>query len=197
MRDYYRDLDLAHNATPDEIRTQYRRLAKQFHPDRNVGSTHAAERMKNINEAYSILGQENSRRQYDSEMHQYRSARQKSTMHQTHQNGSGFGRFMSSQVWSQVRGFANGMAQAVVDEFQQELIDDQEEVDPFILDTTKVACRKNSKGLTLTLNISPSALKKITEFASRGMDLDDYCADVGVHLAEELSAQIIKHWRGY
>jgi DnaJ-class molecular chaperone len=197
MRDFYRDLDLAHNATQDEIRTQYRRLAKEFHPDRNIGSTHAAERMKNINEAYSILGQESSRKKYDSEMLNFRRARQRSTQQQSQSSGSGFGKFMSSQVWSQVRGFANGMAQAVVDELQQELEDDREEVDPFILDTTRLSSRNNAKGLTITLNISPSALKKITEFASRGMDLDDYCADVGVHLAEELSSQIMDHWRGF
>ena len=50
MRDYYRDMDLATNATFDEIKGQYRRLAKQFHPDRN-NSTYAQERFREISDA--------------------------------------------------------------------------------------------------------------------------------------------------
>lgn len=64
-KDFYRILDVAENATPDEIKKSYRKLAKQYHPDANASDAAAAERFKEISEAYSVLSDDDKRKQYD------------------------------------------------------------------------------------------------------------------------------------
>jgi DnaJ-class molecular chaperone len=64
-RDYYRILSVHLEATEDEIRRAYRRLALQWHPDRNPGSAEAEERFKEISEAYAILIDRGKRVEYD------------------------------------------------------------------------------------------------------------------------------------
>jgi len=66
MKDYYRILGIAENASREDIRKAFRRLAFQYHPDTNPGREDpSAEKFKEINEAYGILGDEEKRRQYD------------------------------------------------------------------------------------------------------------------------------------
>lgn len=66
MKDYYAVLGVPEDAGPEEIRSAFRRLAFQYHPDKNPGrEREAAERFKEINEAYSVLCDESRRRQYD------------------------------------------------------------------------------------------------------------------------------------
>ncbi len=64
-KDYYSVLGVSATASQDEIKKQYRRLAKQYHPDRNPNDTKAAERFKEISEAYNVLGTAEKRKQYD------------------------------------------------------------------------------------------------------------------------------------
>jgi len=65
-KDYYKILSLSNNASTDEIKKEYRKLAMQYHPDRNHGKEEwANEKFKKINEAFSILGDPEKRRQYD------------------------------------------------------------------------------------------------------------------------------------
>jgi molecular chaperone DnaJ len=64
-KDYYRILGVDRNASTEEIRKAYRRLAKQYHPDRNRGSKEAEQRFKEITEAHAVLSDEQKRRQYD------------------------------------------------------------------------------------------------------------------------------------
>jgi molecular chaperone DnaJ len=63
-RDYYQVLEVDRNASTDEIRSAYRRLAKQFHPDINTDPG-AEERFKEINEAYAVLSNDERRAAYD------------------------------------------------------------------------------------------------------------------------------------
>ncbi len=64
-KDYYRVLGVAQNASQDDIRKAYRRLAKQHHPDANPDNPEAGEKFKEIAEAYGVLSDSDSRRKYD------------------------------------------------------------------------------------------------------------------------------------
>jgi len=64
-RDYYSMLGLRPDSSEEEIKKVYRKLAMQYHPDRNGGNPESEERLKEINEAYQILGDEERRRRYD------------------------------------------------------------------------------------------------------------------------------------
>lgn len=64
-RDYYSTLGLRPDSSAEEIKKVYRKLAMQYHPDRNGGKPEGEERLKEINEAYQILGNEEKRRRYD------------------------------------------------------------------------------------------------------------------------------------
>jgi molecular chaperone DnaJ len=64
-KDFYKTLGVAENASGEEIKKAYRKLAKQYHPDANPDNASAAERFKEISEAYSVLSDEAKRKQYD------------------------------------------------------------------------------------------------------------------------------------
>jgi len=64
-KDYYKILGVARNAGADDIRKAYRKLAMQFHPDRNPGDKQAEDRFKEINEAYQVLNDSQKRTHYD------------------------------------------------------------------------------------------------------------------------------------
>ncbi|AEV17025.1 Chaperone protein dnaJ 1 [Thermus sp. CCB_US3_UF1] len=65
MKDYYAILGVSREATQEEIKRAYRKLALQYHPDRNPGDKAAEERFKEINEAYAVLSDPEKRAQYD------------------------------------------------------------------------------------------------------------------------------------
>jgi hypothetical protein len=64
LRNYYKILGIPFDASDDEVKSAYRRLAKQYHPD-IVKNAEAAERMKLINEAYEVLKDKRKRAVYD------------------------------------------------------------------------------------------------------------------------------------
>jgi molecular chaperone DnaJ len=64
-RDYYEILSVSKNASQDEIKKSYRKLAVQYHPDRNPGDKPAEEKFKEAAEAYEVLSDESKRRRYD------------------------------------------------------------------------------------------------------------------------------------
>lgn len=65
MEDLYAILGVSKKASIDEIKKQYRKLAQKYHPDLNPGDRAAEERFKSISAAYSILGDEKKRAEYD------------------------------------------------------------------------------------------------------------------------------------
>src|SRR5215467_1307135 len=64
-RDYYEILGVAKGANADEIKKAYRKVAMQFHPDRNPGDKSAEEKFKEAAEAYEVLSDADKRAQYD------------------------------------------------------------------------------------------------------------------------------------
>ena len=64
-KDFYTVLGVGEKATADEIKKAYRKLAKKHHPDANRGDPGAAERFKEIGEAYAVLSDPQKRKQYD------------------------------------------------------------------------------------------------------------------------------------
>ena len=64
-RDYYKTLGVDRSADAASIKSSYRRLAKELHPDRNPGDDKAEQNFKEINQAYDILKDEQKRAAYD------------------------------------------------------------------------------------------------------------------------------------
>ncbi len=64
-KDYYSILGVPRNASIEDIKKSYRKLALKFHPDRNPGNRDAEARFKEINEAYAVLGNNEKKKQYD------------------------------------------------------------------------------------------------------------------------------------
>ena len=76
-RDYYEVLGVDRNATEDDIKKAYRKLARKYHPDLNKDDPTAADKFKEVNEAYQTLSDANKRSQYDQVGHDAYEAAQK------------------------------------------------------------------------------------------------------------------------
>ncbi len=64
-RDYYEVMGIAREASEADVKKAYRKLAHQFHPDRNPGDKTAESRFKEVQEAYDILSDKEKRKKYD------------------------------------------------------------------------------------------------------------------------------------
>lgn len=65
MKDYYKTLGVDKSASKDDIKKAFRKIAHQHHPDKNKGDAEAEKKFKEASEAYSVLGDDNKRKQYD------------------------------------------------------------------------------------------------------------------------------------
>ncbi len=65
QKDYYEALGVAKDASADDIKKSFRKLAVKYHPDRNQGDSAAEEKFKEINEAYAVLSDPDKRKKYD------------------------------------------------------------------------------------------------------------------------------------
>ena len=72
--DYYQILEIDQKAGPRQIKDTYRKLAFKYHPDRNRKNPEAAEKMKQVNEAYAVLSDPVKRREYDAMRQQFGSS---------------------------------------------------------------------------------------------------------------------------
>src|SRR5438270_11226274 len=64
-RDYYEVLGVGRNASAEDLKRAYRKLALQYHPDRNNGDPQSEARFKEINEAYEVLSDSSKRQRYE------------------------------------------------------------------------------------------------------------------------------------
>ena len=72
-RDYYKTLGVDRKATPEQIKSAFRKQARKFHPDTNKGDAEAEKKFKELSEAYDILGDPKKRAEYDNPISQFRS----------------------------------------------------------------------------------------------------------------------------
>src|ERR1700744_6178486 len=64
-QDYYETLGVAKGANADDLKRAYRKMAMQYHPDRNAGDKGAEQKFKDVNEAYDVLKDDQKRAAYD------------------------------------------------------------------------------------------------------------------------------------
>ena len=110
--DYYETLDVPRNASADEIRKSYRKLARKYHPDLNPGDKAAEERFKNVQEAYDVLSDSKKRQIYDQYGFYSENDSRAAARDPDPQPGMDFGGFDFSDFFSTAAGGSGGRRRA-------------------------------------------------------------------------------------
>jgi len=79
VKDYYKILEISINANKDDIKKSFRSLAKKYHPDRNANDENALRKFQEVNEAYEVLSNEDSRIEYDKKLSNFKQNNNKET----------------------------------------------------------------------------------------------------------------------
>ncbi len=110
-RDYYEVLGVSKTATPEELKKAYRKLAVQYHPDRNPGNAEAEEKFKELAKAYEVLSDPDKRKRYDQFGADAFSGAAGGY------GGGGYGGFSAEDIFSQVFGGGGGGGGSIFEEF--------------------------------------------------------------------------------
>ena len=112
--DYYKLLGVERNASQEEIKKAYRRLAKQYHPDLNKDNPQAKEKFQEINEANEVLGDSEKRKRYDEYGEHWRHSEeyeaQRRNAHSYGGGAQGFGAFEGFGDFSRSAGNSSGFS---------------------------------------------------------------------------------------
>ena len=106
-QDHYKVLGVERKASADDIKKAYRKLARQYHPDKNPGNAKAEERFKQISQAHDILGDPEKRKEYDRALSNPFSSAGRGGSGQPGFDTGGFGDIISD-LFGQARGRAGG-----------------------------------------------------------------------------------------
>jgi molecular chaperone DnaJ len=106
-QDHYKVLGVPRKATADEIKKAYRKLARQYHPDKNPGDAKSEERFKHISQAHDVLGDPDKRKEYDRALANPFSQAGRGGTGQPGFDASGFGDIISD-LFGQARGRPGG-----------------------------------------------------------------------------------------
>ena len=184
--DYYQALDLVHNATQAEIKAQYRRLARECHPDVSSGAS-SAERFKEITAAYETLSDEAKRADYDKTL-QERYGQSKQSIPNPN--------FFSSPLWGDLRTAAFHFATDIIDHLGTEDEKSGYNAASLVAETTTLHTRTTtSGGLNISLTLSGSDLSIVTQQLTQGLPLDDYASEIGDIVSQKLVESILNQFR--